>query len=211
MTVKDVLRLLAERWLVSALGLVLTVAGVVWAGVPRTVYWASTTVALLPTRQGAGLVPLGQDAIPLAGAVVARLTSGAQGPGAVSPDVSIVDRGIYDGWIAFVPDFGGQWAHNFTNPVIVVQASGASDEIVLTRMHSLEDQIQTILAELQSEFEVRSSVRVKALSLPVETSVTIASGITRRAQLAALALGLLLTVMTAFACRCFAPGSRPRG
>ena len=119
MTFWDLFALWRRQWIATSLCL-LAVLGGGWY-LDRSVsevYWASTSVVIRPPYLRGHLAPLGRDAIPLAGVVEKRHNAVNHAPPAVSPDVSIVDRGIYDGWVANVPDYGGQWANNFTNPVI---------------------------------------------------------------------------------------------
>jgi hypothetical protein len=163
------------------------------------VYWASSSVVFRPPYLRNHLAPLGGNAIPLAGVVEQRLNAGLGTPPAVSPDVSIVDRGIYDGWVANVPNYGGQWANDFTSPMIVVQAAGPSPEIVVGRVADVTARITAILAELQDEQDVPAAARVEILSLPPSTVVNQARGVPVRALASAGALGLLMLVMVPFA------------
>ena len=42
--------------------------------------------------------------------------------------MTLVDQGVYDGAQIRQPNYGGQWSNNFTEPVLEVQASGASPD-----------------------------------------------------------------------------------
>lgn len=199
MTVWDVFGLWRRQWPVVLVCLGIIVAGVWSIRQAPVVYWASTSVVLRPPYLRDHLAPLGRNAIPFAGVVEQRLNAGLDGPPAVSPDVSIVDRGLYDGWVANVPNYGGQWANDFTRPMIVVQASGPNPQIVRQRIADVTARIRTIVADLQDEQDVPATARVDLLLLPPTTVVTASGGPTPRAYLAAGAVGALLLVIAPFA------------
>ena len=196
MTFWDLFALWRRQWIATSLCL-LAVLGGGWY-LDRSVsevYWASTSVVIRPPFLRGHLAPLGRDAIPLAGVVEKRLNAVNHAPPAVSPDVSIVDRGIYDGWVANVPDYGGQWANNFTNPVIVVQASGPSPARVEQQIRDVTDQISAILVELQDESGVRATMRAESLPQPPSPIILRSSGLRNRALVAVGLIGLIIMAM----------------
>ena len=77
------------------------------------VYWASTKVYFLvpaTAQQPNQLAPDSGNAIAFAGLIQTEINRGIPPRRATSPEVNLVDEGIYDGWSVFLPNTGGQWA-----------------------------------------------------------------------------------------------------
>ena len=185
--------------MVTLLCVVMGVLGVAQARSVQTVYWGSTSVVIVAPYLKGYLTPLGGDVIPLAGVVEKLLNIDSTAPPAVSPDASIIDRGIYDGVVADVPDYGGQWAENYTSPMIVVQASASDPETVARRIQAETARIEKILTTLQADAGVITDSKATSLALP-PTPVTVqATGVACRAFLAAVALSILGILIVPFA------------
>jgi hypothetical protein len=136
LTVEDLFRSVLGRWPVMLAGVLLTLAVCVVTWRAPGVYWASTKVYLLvpaTAHQPNQLAPDNSAAIPLAGLIQTEINGGNPPREATSPDVTLVDEGIYDGWSVLLPDTGGQWAHDFPESTLIVQASGPSAEVVQSR------------------------------------------------------------------------------
>lgn len=172
--------------------------GVAQARTVQTVYWGSTSVVIVAPYLKGYLTPLGSDVIPLAGVVEKLLNTDSDAPPAVSPDASIIDRGIYDGVVADVPDYGGQWAENYTNPIIVVQAAASDPATVTQRIKEETARIDEILTTIQAESGVPAAATVTSLALPPTPVSVQATGVASRAFAAALVLSLLAVVIIPF-------------
>lgn len=172
--------------------------GVAQARNVQTVYWGSTSVVIVAPYLKGYLTPLGGDVIPLAGVVEKLLNNDRNAPPAVSPDASIIDRGIYDGVVADVPDYGGQWAKNYTNPMIVVQASASDPDTVTQRIAEETARIDEILATLQADAGVSLRAEATSLALPPTPVAVQASGVASRAFLAAVVLSILGILIVPF-------------
>lgn len=200
MTIWGLLALWRRRWIITSLCLVVGVVGVAQARSVTTVYWGSVSVVIMPPYLKNHLAPLGGDAIPLAGVLEKLVTAGRYAPPAVNPDVSIVDRGVLDGVVADVPDYGGQWAENYTNPMIVVQASASDPQTVADRISAEVARIDQTLITIQDEARVAKSARATTLALPPTASVSRASGLSNRAFIAAVALMCLSLIAVPYGC-----------
>jgi hypothetical protein len=163
------------------------------------VYWSSVSITLRPPALAHQVVPESSAPIPLA-AVVERLVRAEHGgPPAVSPNLSIVDRGIYDGWTVELPDYGGQWAVNVTSPTLIIQASGSNPRIVVDRISKATARVDQLLDHLQSERGVSAENRVRAERLQPTIDVNYAVGSTTRAMISVAALGGLVGVLGSLA------------
>lgn len=199
MTIWDLLALWRRQWVVTLLCVVMGAFGIAQARNVQTVYWGSTSVVIVAPYLKGYLTPLGGDVIPLAGVVEKLLNSDRSAPPAVSPDASIIDRGIYDGVVADVPDYGGQWAENYTNPMIVVQASAPDPETVTRRIEEETARIDEILTTLQADAGVSAGAEATSLALPPTPVAVQATGVASRAFLAAVALSILGILIIPFA------------
>ena len=135
---------------VMVVGMLLTLVACVLTWRSPGVYWASTKVYFLvpaTVLKPNQLAPDSSAAIGFAGIVMTEINGGPQPRNAISPDVTLVDQGIYDGWSVLLPDTGGQWADNFTESTLIVQASGPTAEIVRTRMNGLIDEITRLVVQ----------------------------------------------------------------
>ncbi len=179
MTVEGLFRSVLTRWPVMLLGILLTLAvcAVTWRA--PGVYWASTKVYFLvpaTAQQPNQIAPDNSAAIPLAGLIQTEINHGDPPRKATSPDVTLVDEGIYDGWSVFLPDTGGQWAHNFSEPSLIVQASGPSAEVVRSRMNGLIDQIFALVAAREDAANVPLVLRVDLTMSPPVVAVQYSNG-----------------------------------
>lgn len=177
MTIGQLLTVWRRQWLIVLLCLA-GAAGLGWhVSRPEGVYWSTTPIVIRPPYLSGYYAPLSGITIPLAGVVAGLVNRDApEIPPSVSPDVSIVDRGLYDGWTVFVPDYGGQWGSNFTDPIIVVQASGPTPEIVSERMEMVIGRIERTLDEIQDEAGVDERWRAEAVRLQATSTVEYARG-----------------------------------
>jgi hypothetical protein len=182
--------------IVLLIGLIATVTGSYVAVKAKGVYWSRGQVRFIaPTSEEFpnGLQISPSSTVMTAGAV-RRIVDDRDPPRTVSQDVTIVGEGIKQGWSVTLPNTGGQWASNFTNPYLDVQAVGPTPEYVTATMNRLINEISAALASLQARSSVDSvnliSTQVSPLGGP---PLYFQRGSRPRAGLAALALGIGLT------------------
>jgi hypothetical protein len=186
----------ARRWYIVALGVVLTSATVAYVSVSPGVYWARSQVVLLgppvparPNKLNSGSGSL----IATAGLIEREVNFGRTRMPATSNDVALVDLGVYDGEQVRLPNNGGQWASNFDEPVLDVQASGPSAAIVRRRIDSLIAEISTILERRQDDAGVTRANKITLAISPQQVQVNYATGDRRRAASVLVLLGMSLT------------------
>jgi hypothetical protein len=178
-------------------GILLTLAVCVVTWRAPGVYWASTKVYFLvpaSAQQPNQLAPDNSAAIPLAGLIQTEINGGIPPREATSPDVTLVDEGIYDGWAVFLPDTGGQWAHNFQEPSLIVQASGPSAEVVRSRMSDLIGKIIRLVGAREDAANVPVALRVDSTMSPPAVAVQYSNGHRSRAVTIIVLLGVGLSL-----------------
>ena len=119
---------------------------------------------------------------------------------ATSIDVTLLDQGVYNGEQVRLPNNGGQWATNFNQPVLDVQASGPSRAIVQQRIDGMVQEIEQILERRQDEAAVSPANRIAVAFSPPEIQIRYVRGDTKRAVLVTSALGLSLTLGSVTTC-----------
>jgi hypothetical protein len=212
-TVGNLLYTMQRRWAVMAAGLLITLVTCLVAWRTPGVYWASTKVLFLvptSTEQPNQLAPANSATLALAGLIETEINGGIPLRRATSPDVTLVDEGIYDGWTVFMPDIGGQWAHNFSEPSLIVRASGPTPEVVRSRMENLIAEIQRLVEQREVSAQVAAVARVEFTMSPPTVTVQYSSGHSSRAILVIVPLGLLVSLALGVVVDRVA-GSRRRG
>jgi hypothetical protein len=199
-TVESLFSSVRKRWPVLLVGFLLTLVACVVTWRAPGVYWSSTKVYFLvpvTVQQPNQLAPDNSSAIPLAGLIQTEINEGNSPRQATSPDVTLVDEGITDGWSVILPDTGGQWAHNFPEPSLIVQASGPTAEVVQSRMSSLIDKITRLVAAREDAANVPTSSRVAFAMSPTAVAVQYSNGHRSRAV---VVIGLLGVGLSLAAC-----------
>ncbi len=201
-TVRDVLHSCMRRWPFFLVGLLLTLGAVGYVQTAPGVYWARTKVILLGPPVDARPNKLDSSSaglIATAGLIAREMNASRTFIPSTSPDVTIVDQGVYDGEVVRVPDYGGQWASNFTDPVLDIQASARDPRTVQQRVESMVAEAQSILQRRQHDAMVAPGNRITVAVSPVRVQVHYGGGDRRRGGAAALALGFCLSVAAATA------------
>jgi len=200
MTVEDFLRSTLRRWPVALVGILLTLALCVVTLRAPGVYWAWSKVYFLvpaTTEQPNQLAPDSSATIAFAGLIQTEVNGGVPLRRATSPDVTLLDEGIYDGWAVFLPDTGGQWAHNFSEASLIVEASGPTPEVVRARMTALIDQIARLARAREDAANVSAEARVSFTMSPAVVAVQYSNG--HRSRALAI-IGLLGVGLSLAAC-----------
>ncbi|WP_191682177.1 hypothetical protein [Janibacter melonis] len=200
MSVWDVARAVRRQVVVLLVALLATG----WAALALTqeqpVYWARVRAVLV--AQGGSpnwLAQPGESAIPLAGLLERRMNAEVDAVPTNSPDVTIIDRGITHGTVVFLPDRGGQWAHNFTEPIVVLEAAGPDEASVHEQMDSLISRLRGELTTLQRDLLTSRSPRVGFSDPTLDYQVQAAAG---RPEVGAVGVALVGTVLAVLACVC---------
>lgn len=194
MTAWDLFAIAFQRWIVTLVCAVLTALVVFSVMHAKPVYFEQVRVVFLPpeTPTSNGLGTTTASLIDLAG-VVARNVQGAN-PQAlpVSDSVTLFDQGIRSGSSVVQPNLGGQWAYNFQDPVINVQAVDASPALTERQLQSALDKVQASLTTIQDQQGVSQADRVRTSLNPSTPHVTEQKGSTIRAVVASALAGVLV-------------------
>jgi hypothetical protein len=198
-TIETLLASALRRWPVLLVGILVTLASCLHVMKLPGVYWASTKVYFLAPAsvpQPNQLAPDNSATIPFAGLIQTQINDGSPKRGATSPDVRLVDQGVYDGWSVLLPDTGGQWASNFSEPALIVEATGPTPQVVTTRMAELLERISQLVKQDQDSASVPPLVRVTLNTSPATVDVQYSNGHRSRAVGIMVLLGVLLSVAT---------------
>lgn len=197
----DLFRTLRRRWLIVAIGLLLSVGCAYLATRAEPVFHARTEVVFLaPTsvRNPNELVTGSESIIITAGIVMKRLN----GPDPVlqfnSQSVNPVgapDTGR-DAWIRLL-DSGNQWVPNFDDQILVVDAVGATSEEAQQRVAVAVERIDQELASLQAELGSDPINDIHTRLSPDPPVVSEIGPSSTRAVGSILAIGLLATISIA--------------
>jgi hypothetical protein len=186
-----------RRWYVVVIGLLVTAAAAALIGLAPGVYWARTQVLLLgpPSESRPNKLDSNSEGlIATAGLIEHEMNVGLHPIPATSPDVTLLDEGVYDGEQVRLPNNGGQWATNFNQPVLDVQASGPSRAIVQQRIDGMVQEIEQILERRQDDAGVSPAHRITIALSPPEMQIRYVRGDAKRAVLVTGALGVSLTL-----------------
>jgi hypothetical protein len=195
------------RWwvaLVVAIGLLITGAGAYVVHSKPGVYWSDVKVVFHVPRSAANpnvLLTTTTGLITLAGTVSRLVDPNAPSTHVVSPTVTLPNQGIRQGFLVSIPNDGGQWANNFDQPLLDVQAVGPTYDGVVATMQSLLRQINTQLVTLQDQGGVLPVNRVETQLSPSQPQIFYLTGSRVRATAATLLLGVSLTVAGALMVR----------
>lgn len=196
MTAVEFLKLCVRRWYVLLAGLAATVAAVLLAAGPNTVYYSRTTVNILQANPHNDRIVgfFDPNQIAVAHIVATRVNNGARTPLASNPDVDLAAMGILQGTHAQVRNVGGQWLSNVTEPVVELQAVGSSPEQVRAQMDQAVASVGSQLTSLENELKVARADRLQLQVNPTDPVVTQQVSRFSRAALGYGLGGLLLTM-----------------
>ena len=195
MTTWDVLRVVARRWPFAALGAVATLVITLQVFLAPGVFLTSTDIYVSPPR-GQATTQIGRftdSTIAMTGLVQRRVNEGSV-PRAVSPDVTLVDMGIYDGTMVTLPNSGGQWEYSFAEPRLHVSAAAGTALAAVEQRLKATREVKRALASLQKQNGIPPRKRYVSRQIPSVPQVYHLRGRRSVAAAMSLALGLGLTV-----------------
>jgi len=198
----DVLSALRRRWYVTLSGAVATMLAALWVMMLPGVYHAQVDVVFMwpQGHQHANTFQYGsQSLINTAGVVAAIIAGSASGAQPVSDTVTLVGEGITHGYSVRLPNAGGQWAINFTSPVLDVQASGSSPAEVQGTLAAVIARINAVLHEQQAAEGVPRELMIHTRLSPPTPQLLYGKGSRVRALGATFLIGCGVTVAAALA------------
>ncbi|MRJ76475.1 hypothetical protein GEV29_08010 [Aeromicrobium sp. SMF47] len=196
MTVLEVLRTLWHRRVLTLVGLVGVAIAMSLVAAHQDVYWSQANVVFLePTtdQHPNSLTSASASLVATAGYVEKIVNAGGQKP-ATAANVTLLGRGVRDGYTVDLPDSGGQWSHNFEQAMLSVQVTGPSEAVVRARLDRLVARIRTVARDIQVTAGVPADDTIRTDLAPTNPGVNLAGGSRIRAVGATALLGLGLTV-----------------
>jgi hypothetical protein len=164
------------------------------------VYWSQVNVLFLAPQSAKypnGLQITSDSLITTAGVIGKMVGSSQSGPQVVSDAVTLVSEGAKHGYSVRLPDDGGQWAHNFDQPLLDVQAVGTSVGEVNSTLDTVLGEIQGDLSKMQRSDNVAKVNLVRTRLSPSIPPTYYQAGSHMRAAAASLVLGSGITVAAA--------------
>lgn len=199
MTVHDLLGCLIRRWYVVLVGIVLTVGGVMWIRAVPGVWFGQVNVVFLVPSEGRynPLSVTTQSLVSTAGAVARSVAGPDARYQATADGVTLLDEGVTHGHTVRLPNAGGQWDYRFDDPILDVQAVGATPEEAEAQMAEALAQVDQALSRLEDRAGVPETDRILTRLNPVEPVFRYDDGSRMRALGAAGLIGALLTCIAA--------------
>jgi len=201
-----------RRWIV-ALGTALTIVVAAVGLQPEVVYTARVDVVLLIpyTADGPNVLQARTAAlIATAGVVADDINGPSSGPQTVG-GVALADQGLNDNWSVRLPNSGGQWDNNFADPVLNLEATSSTAEQARSRLDQLVQRVRDVLTAREAAVGVPEHNRIRTLLSPSVPAVTLGGSRANQARAAVVVLGLLLTLLLAFAVDWASHRLSPRG
>lgn len=202
MTSSQLLGILRNRWYVVVVGIALTMFCLLAVRAQTGVYSAGVEVRFLipqTARYPNNIQTSSAGAVAMAGLVETALNGTNDAPAAASSGVTMPGQGIERGSSITLPDSGGQWAHNFSRPVLLVEAVGPTAPWVQREIGRQVHRINRELALRQTTDGVRGSDWITTSVTPTAPDVYYLAGHHKYALTATAALGLWLTMLSALA------------
>ncbi len=197
MTVWDLIANAGRRWVLTLCGALLTGLALLWAVNVPSLYFEHVRVVLLPPVSAQpnayGYTP--ESLIDLAGVVARKLRPPTTDAQSVSGDVTLVGEGIRTGFSVTQQNSGGQWQYRFDEPVLEVQAVGATPSDVRDQIGTALAQVESTLADIQDEQGVSAANRVRTTLNPLQPQLLEQKGSRVRALASIVLTGMLITLI----------------
>ncbi|TFC19829.1 hypothetical protein E3O19_02445 [Cryobacterium algoritolerans] len=197
MTVWDLIANAGRRWVFSLGGALLTGLALFWVANVPPLYFEQVRVVLLPpaSAQPNAYGYTSKSLIDLAGVVARELRPPTQDAQSVSGDVTLVGEGIRKGFSVTQQNNGGQWQYRFDEPVLEVQAVGATPSEVRAQIGTALEQLESTLAGIQNSHGVSTANRVRTTLNPLQPQLVEQKGSRVRAITSIVLTGMLTTLV----------------
>lgn len=187
-----------RRWWIALFGVLLTVAAGNYVRHAPGVYYQQVDVVFMwpqPPQNQENTFQYGSKTLIKTAGVVARAVEGARaGAATVSETATLAGQGIRHGWSVRLPNSGGQWAFDFEQPVLSVEAVGTTPAEVIATTTTAVSKVTGELVRLQRDEGVPATLMVRTRVSPPTSLVQYGGGSRTRALLISQVLGLGLTL-----------------
>ncbi len=168
------------------------------------VYWSQVQVLFVAPKSAAnpnGLSISSESLIDTAGMVAKIVGSSPRGPAVVSDTVTLVGEGVRHGYGVRLPNSGGQFATNFDQAALDVQAVGASPGEVSATLVSVIGRVVGTLSRLQAEAGVAKVNLIRSQLSPPVAPLYYQAGSKTRALAITMVIGGGITAWLAWLVR----------
>ena len=186
-----------RRWWIAMLGTVLTLVAAFAVQHAPGVYYQQVNVVFMwpqPPQNKENTFQYGSNTLIKTAGVVARAVSGREGATTVSETATLAGQGIRHGWSVRLPNSGGQWAYDFEQPVLSVEAVGTTPAEVIATTSKAVTRIDAELSSLQREEKVPGWLMIRTRLSPPTPLMQYSQGSRTRALLVTLIVGSALTL-----------------
>lgn len=164
------------------------------------VYVSETRVLFLapPSAQTPNALVSPSDSLITTAGVVAKMVGASfDSPPVVSDTVTLPGEGVRYGWSAHLPNIGGQWAANFAEPAVVVQAVAGDPGTAQAMASDVVGRVRSALTQLEDASQVLPVNRISLVLNPDVPVVRYVAGSSKRAMASCLMLGAASTWLVA--------------
>lgn len=193
MTVWQLMDTFRRRWYAAIPGAIMMLAVAVYVVTLPGVYHEQVDVVFLapqPDPRVNQFQAVSESLIDTAALVERAIDGPGGGAAPVSDQVSLLGEGVREGYSVRLPNEGGQWANNFSRPVLSVQATGSSPADVAATIDRIVARINAELLARQRADQVPESKLIRTKLSPPSSDIRFDKGSRSRALAATAVLGL---------------------
>jgi hypothetical protein len=197
MALLALLGLIRRQFIAMIAGLALTGLALFYVHGIHPIYYAQVNYQLL-APSGEWWINVYQDVTPSlisTAGVLSRTVTDHRRAQPVSQSVTLLGQGINHGYSVRLPNFGGQWALNFTRPVLNVEVSAGSEEEARQDLNALLKRMDDNLLQMQSHYGAPRRVLITSQLSPRDPQIYRTTGSSSRALGMTMIIGVGLTIV----------------
>ena len=200
MTTGVLLRIIARRWYVLVIALVVAGCAFVLMNRAGGAYVAQTNVMFIaPGTDAIGTFDDGyRDTLVNFAAAIERDFHDGKQTDRLAEHASLFGAGVSEGYQVVLPNSGGQWENSFATPALAVNVTGRSAAAVSSTMSRLLERIDSLARDRQLESNVAPENMILTDRLPAEAVISYV-GSSRSTQARALVMLVAVSLCIASA------------
>jgi hypothetical protein len=181
---------------VALVGIVSTIGTAGYIAHRPGTYWSEVHVVFLAplSQQNPNSLQAGSTSVVMFAGVVARVVGSSTPITTVSDSVSLVSTGVKHGYEVRLPNDGGQWANDFDQQLLDVQATGSTQQEVSNTMTTVLAKINATVTDLQTGVDVSKADLIYTSQSPPSIPLFYTKGNNVRIIASIGALGIAFTV-----------------
>ena len=164
MTIWELMRLMRSHPVLVAVMLLLSAVALALASRPVEVWNGEVRVIFLkPTSSpGNALAATSVALVSMAGIVARDVEGFSSTPQTVNSFVTLASQGVVTGVEVRQRNSGGQWDHNYEDPVLNIQSTGPTREVAQAQLQAGVNSVMRTLDDLQNRESVPTDSRIRA-------------------------------------------------